>query len=604
MKMKKTILLLTIAFGLCAINKATAQTVDSGTTGDCIWTITGIEATPNAGYRFVRWMDANTANPRTVTVTQDATYTATFEAIPVVYYHITVDVNDPDMGAVTGEGDYEENSYATIEATPNAGYRFVRWMDGNLDNPRTVTVTQDATYIAIFEAIPVVYYHITVDVNNPNMGTVAGEGDYPYNTETEISANPADGCFFVRWSDGNTNNPRTVTVTSDMTFTAEFVRRSGYCHITLYRSPEDGGTVSGAGDYEPNTEAVISATPASGYRFVQWNDGNTDNPRTVTVTEDMTFTAEFEVIAIPVVYYHVTVDVNNPDMGAVTGEGDYEENSIATIEATANAGYRFVKWGDNITDNPRTVTVTEDMTFTAEFEAIAIPVVYYHITVNANDPDMGAVTGEGDYEQNSIVTIEATANEGYRFVKWGDNIIDNPRTVVVTGDMTFTARFVKENTGATYQITVRSSDTNRGTVDGGGKYAEGEEVMLIASPKSGYHFDRWQDKNTDNPRLIIVTANATYIAVFAVGSDDTSESPTPSDDTVVVYPNPARNLLYIQSPVTVEQVVIRDLNGQQVKHIASPAGREVDISDLASGVYLVGITTVAGEIVRKIVIND
>jgi hypothetical protein len=39
--MKKTILILTIAFGLCAINKATAQTVASGTTGACTWTITG-----------------------------------------------------------------------------------------------------------------------------------------------------------------------------------------------------------------------------------------------------------------------------------------------------------------------------------------------------------------------------------------------------------------------------------------------------------------------------------------------------------------------------------------------------------------------------------
>ncbi|MDR0427783.1 MAG: leucine-rich repeat protein [Dysgonamonadaceae bacterium] len=40
--MKKTILLLMIAFGLCAINKAMAQpVVASGTTGDCTWTITG-----------------------------------------------------------------------------------------------------------------------------------------------------------------------------------------------------------------------------------------------------------------------------------------------------------------------------------------------------------------------------------------------------------------------------------------------------------------------------------------------------------------------------------------------------------------------------------
>lgn len=41
-------------------------------------------------------------------------------------------------------------------------------------------------------------------------------------------------------------------------------------------------------------EAVIEAVPNWGYHFVQWNDGNTDNPRSVTVTENVTFTAEFD----------------------------------------------------------------------------------------------------------------------------------------------------------------------------------------------------------------------------------------------------------------------------------------------------------------------
>jgi hypothetical protein len=41
--------------------------------------------------------------------------------------------------------------------------------------------------------------------------------------------------------------------------------------------------------------AIIEATTNSGYRFVQWNDGITDNPRTITVTQDTTFTAIFNV---------------------------------------------------------------------------------------------------------------------------------------------------------------------------------------------------------------------------------------------------------------------------------------------------------------------
>ena len=69
-------------------------------------------------------------------------------------YTITVKANNDTYGTVTGGGDYEENATATLTATPNAGYSFVKWDDGVTANPRTVTVTAAATYTAIFEAIP------------------------------------------------------------------------------------------------------------------------------------------------------------------------------------------------------------------------------------------------------------------------------------------------------------------------------------------------------------------------------------------------------------------------------------------------------------------
>lgn len=42
------------------------------------------------------------------------------------------------------------NNSATIAATPNSGYLFDHWSDGNSDNPRTLTVTQDTSLTAIF----------------------------------------------------------------------------------------------------------------------------------------------------------------------------------------------------------------------------------------------------------------------------------------------------------------------------------------------------------------------------------------------------------------------------------------------------------------------
>jgi len=66
-------------------------------------------------------------------------------------YTITVGVNDASMGSATGGGKYDVNTEVTLTATPNTGYDFVKWSDGNTDNPRKVVVTADAEYTAIFQ---------------------------------------------------------------------------------------------------------------------------------------------------------------------------------------------------------------------------------------------------------------------------------------------------------------------------------------------------------------------------------------------------------------------------------------------------------------------
>ena len=110
-----------------------------------------IGAKPEKGYRFVKWNDGDTNNPRTITVSNAATYTATFERI-TESYTLTVKSCDAAMGSVTGNGTVQCGTTATIQATPAAGYRFVRWSDGCTDQTRSVTLYADATYTAAFAA--------------------------------------------------------------------------------------------------------------------------------------------------------------------------------------------------------------------------------------------------------------------------------------------------------------------------------------------------------------------------------------------------------------------------------------------------------------------
>ena len=67
----------------------------------------------------------------------------------------------------------------------------------------------------------------------------------------------------------------------------------------------------------------------------------------------------------------ISTSVNDNSMGAVTGAGTYNKGATVTLTATANSGYRFVCWGDEVTDNPRSIIANVNgVTYSAIFEAV------------------------------------------------------------------------------------------------------------------------------------------------------------------------------------------------------------------------------------------
>jgi hypothetical protein len=195
--------------------------------------------------------------------------------------------------------------------------------------------------------------------------------------------------------------------------------------------------VEGEDEYPYLSTVTITAIASEHSHFVQWGDGNTTNPRMLTVTSDTSFTAYFALDQ----QFQITVTANDTTMGSVTGSGTYFIGETATITATTNEHYYFAQWSDGVTSNPRVITVTGDMTYTAVFEP-----VMYTLTVDANDYSMGQVTGGGSYAYGTEVTIEARAFGGYHFLGWNDGVMDEQRTVTVTADATYTALF-EQNTG-------------------------------------------------------------------------------------------------------------------------------------------------------------
>ena len=140
----------------------------------------------------------------------------------------------------------------------------------------------------------------------------------------------------------------------------------------------------------------------------------------------------------------------------------------------------------------------------------------YDVQVGVNNSSMGYVNIISSPScDNSHLIMEAIPYSGYKFTSWSDNNTESLRNITVTDDIHITANFSIEN--QVYNITATTADPTMGTVTGSGQYNTGDTVTLTAFPNAGYLFDHWQDGNTDNPREIIATEDAIYVAFFTQG---------------------------------------------------------------------------------------
>lgn len=113
---------------------------------------------------------------------------------------------------------------------------------------------------------------------------------------------------------------------------------------------------------------------------------------------------------------------------------------------------------------------------------------------------------------DSTAIILASANNHYHFDHWSNGAYANPLTIHLVGDSTITAFFLPDQ----YTIDVQSGNEERGSVSGGGTFDYGSIATITAVPNNGYHFTRWNDGNTENPRQVLVSGNNTYTAYFDI----------------------------------------------------------------------------------------
>ena len=188
----------------------------------------------------------------------------------------------------------------------------------------------------------------------------------------------------LRMSDASLTETNALTMEiGDNRGESEYVNR---VNITL--QSVGSGTVSGAGRVPVGTVMTIHAVAGEGAVFGGWYKDSADGvlvssnaDYTFTAMENITLVAKF--LGAPVV---LSLSTSPNGAGTVSGAGQFEAGTTVTAVATANAGYRFLRWEEN----GQTVSTTASYTFNlnanrslvAVFEVYTAPVTVSFTKVN------------------------------------------------------------------------------------------------------------------------------------------------------------------------------------------------------------------------------
>lgn len=193
---------------------------------------------------------------------------------------------------------------------------------------------------------------------------------------------------------------------------------SSGCTVTLMTMVNDSlrGTVMGGGDYLVGTNVMLTAIPAEGFSFVCWNDGETLNPRIVTLTSDSLFKAFFFAVQ------HDTVIIG-ADTAYIHDTTTIHDTMVVTVTVHDTVSYH-----DTI------------MQYDTVTRVDTVYPTFYRLQVLSDNEVWGVGVGSGVLPAGTEAEICALPLGG-RFLSWSDGVTDNPRRVTLMANLTLTAQF-------------------------------------------------------------------------------------------------------------------------------------------------------------------
>jgi uncharacterized repeat protein (TIGR02543 family) len=213
---------------------------------------------------------------------------------------------------------------------------------------------------------------LTVEiVGNGDVTKTPDKLSYTTGEEVTLTATADPGWTFSGWSGDGTgsDNPLIVTIDGNTTLTATFTKNE--YTINLLVDPEGKGSISSnpSGIYEYNQQVELIATPSPGWQFKQWRGDvtSTENPLTVTVTNNLNILAEFEKVG-----YTISITIDPEGYGTVNlnpQKDFYALDEQVTLTATALDDWSFLGWSGDLlsTQSSIVVNVSGDLEINANF---------------------------------------------------------------------------------------------------------------------------------------------------------------------------------------------------------------------------------------------
>lgn len=188
-------------------------------------------------------------------------------------------------------------------------------------------------------------YTITVRANNDTYGTVTGGGNYAEGAEVVLTATPNEGYVFVKWDDGVTVNPRTITVTASAAYTAVFeaIPAGPSVKVTFNNDNYEAGAYSGSYNANYHAWQVVAAKTNGEYPYtdVAMYTGTSTGSHTDQAADNGQFAQEsdfgwVEYYLEGYVYFQDAPDTHYGDWWAKNATVNVTDFDATSLKMTAN----------------------------------------------------------------------------------------------------------------------------------------------------------------------------------------------------------------------------------------------------------------------------